>query len=268
MNLLWIVLLGLCWGSFLNVVGYRLIADVSFLYPRSRCPFCNRPLAWFELIPLISWFCLWGRCRSCREPISVLYPFIEALTAAIAVGLFYTIFPSDMVACLPLSLSYKQGASFGLYALFFSALIVGTRTDLHAMVVFQVTTLWLVPLGLLGAFVGLTRISFAESLGGAFFGYAVLFLMAIMFKKIAKREGIGEGDMDFMALIGAFLGPVGAWLSILIGSCLGLLFGVIYLIVMSQDKGTRIPFIPFLSLGALCFFFFERTLMALFFPGF
>src|SRR5690606_13178057 len=118
-ELLLLTILFLCWGSFLNVVGYRLIAGYSIIRPRSFCPHCSQQLAIRDLIPVVSWLMLRGRCRTCNKPISFLYPLIEVITALIFLGLYFFIDPHYWVS----------------YGLLFSALIVTIRTDAETMLI-------------------------------------------------------------------------------------------------------------------------------------
>ena len=253
---IFIFIFGLCWGSFLNVVGYRLVAEKSLLTLRSACPSCEKIILWYDLIPIISWIVLRGRCRMCKAFISWLYPFIELSTASIITLLFQSYYPF---------FSVKEYLSFFVYVFFFSALLVSTRTDLESMVVYQITTLWLVPLGWIFSYLGLTAISVTESIIGTMIGYGFLLLVGFLFKYATGREGVGYGDFEILALIGSFLGPLGVWFSMLIGSCSGLLFVTPYLFYKKKLRSTRIPFVPFLLLGALIFFFCEQLIVNFFF---
>src|SRR2546428_8423420 len=127
-----LLLLSLCWGSFLNVVGYRLMKD-EHLLDRSRCIHCKHQIAWYDLIPVISYFMLKGKCRACRQPISGLYPFIELFTTMSMLLLYYLVDFEYFIA----------------YFLFFSALIITIRTDLETMLISRWVTLVLVPFGLI-----------------------------------------------------------------------------------------------------------------------
>ncbi|MFA5074605.1 MAG: prepilin peptidase [Candidatus Babeliales bacterium] len=252
---IFLVLTFLCWGSFLNVVAYRSITDISFFEKRSICPDCKKVIAWFDNIPVISWLLLKAKCRHCKTSISWLYPFIEILTAIIMLALFYKIFY--------LNFNLQNILSFFSYCIFFSALIVSTRTDLQDLVIPQIFSIYLVPLGLIFAYFNLIKISFLQSVLGAIFGYLVLWVTAKLFKYFAQKDGLGVGDMEFLALIGSFLGPGGVWATLLFGSIIGLIIGVTYIFVSKQDKSVMIPFGPFLALGATIYFFFETSLKIL-----
>lgn len=240
-----LILLSACWGSFLNVVGYRIIHGKTML-GRSFCPHCFQTLAWYDLIPLFSYAYLRGKCRHCTLSISVLYPFIEALTVL-----------SFFVAYYRIDSAYYC-ASF----IFFSALIVTIRTDLETMLISQWTTLALVPVGIFFSFADMIPIYPLNSILGAAIGYFVLWTIGILFYLVTKKQGIGEGDFDLMALIGAFTGVLGVWATLLIGSLLGSLIGGLYLILNgSLHKNVKLPFGPFLALSAIFYMLFAESIM-------
>jgi prepilin signal peptidase PulO-like enzyme (type II secretory pathway) len=119
MSYLLLVPVWLCWGSFLNVVAYRILHKKSIVKPRSQCPHCNHSLAWLDLIPVLSWVYLKGRCRYCGQPISTLYPFIEILTTLV-MTLLVIMAPTRYVPA---------------YFILFSALIVTIRSDIETMLI-------------------------------------------------------------------------------------------------------------------------------------
>ena len=228
----------LCWGSFLNMVGYRIINDESFKRPRSFCPKCKTNLKTTDLIPIISWFLLKGKCRYCKLNISILYPLIELITTILLTYLFF------------------NSQYFFAYFCLFSALIISIRTDLEHLLISRLFTLYLVPLGFIFSFFGLLPISLSESLIGALAGFSVLFLINKIFYAITKRQGIGEGDFDLLALIGSFTGPIGVFYSIFIASILGSIIGIILIILKKHTLQSKLPFGPFLALGAMLFILF------------
>lgn len=248
--LICVIMVSLCWGSFLNVVAYRSINDKPFFQKRSTCNFCNKLIAWYDNVPVISWLFLKGRCRYCKKRISYLYPFIEILTSILMTALFFRIFEYGFYL--------NSIFSFVSFGLFFSALIVAVRTDLQDLVIPQIFSIWLVPVGLVFAHLGFLKITFLQSLFGAIAGYAILWLVAFLFKFFTKKDGLGQGDMEFLALIGAFLGPFGVWITILIASFSGLLVGGSYLLLTKKGQSEQIPFGPFLALGAVIYFFYKN----------
>jgi leader peptidase (prepilin peptidase) / N-methyltransferase len=258
MFLLFSFLFFVCWGSFLNVVAYRITFNKPFFAARSYCPVCKHMIAWYDNIPIISQLLiLRGNCRSCKAPISWLYTFIEVLTASVMTALaFYTFYIKQ--ASLGASCSPYYFAS---YFLFFSALIVATRTDLEAMVIPQHFTILLIPTGIILSWLGFTEITLLDSIAGATLGYVVLWLTATVFYRLTKKHGLGEGDMELLAMIGSFIGIKGAWFALALGSVSGLIIGGGYLLCVKKNMQLRIPFGPFLSLGATLYFFFETQIL-------
>lgn len=283
--LLAMFIFGLCWGSFLNVVAHRLARGASLFTMRSKCPSCYQVIAWYDNIPVFSYLVLRGRCRLCKEDISVLYPFIELLTGSLFVGLFVhavriqntfigllTHFggfidsnvAGDLVRFYHV-LGHQFYSSFLIYILFFSALVVAIRTDLEAMVIPQCVSIWLVPFAVFFSWSGFMDISWRESMLGALLGYGILWFVAFIFKNMAHKDGMGVGDMELLAMIGAFLGPIGAWAALFIGSIIGFIGGITYLLVAHKHRSTRIPFGPFLAIGAISYFFLKDLITALLF---
>jgi len=243
------ILLLLIWGSFLNVVAYRLVQDLSIVAPRSYCPHCRHTIAWYDNIPLISWVALAGKCRSCKAPISLLYPGIELLTVIVLSALFYLVAPAYW---------------FG-YFIFFSALIVTIRSDLETMLISRYVTLYAVPLGWLLSVCDLLPLSLLSSLLGSILGYLFLWAIAKGFSKITGKDGMGQGDLDLLAFIGAFIGPFGCWVTLMLSSTIGALCGATYLIFFAHNKkSVAIPFGPFLALAAMVYILFSDFFSNLF----
>ena len=143
--------------------------------------------------------------------------------------------------------------------LFFSALIVTVRTDLETMLISRVVTLFLIPVGLVASATGYLPISLTTSITGALLGYFLLWSINRLFYQATKQEGMGQGDMELLAFIGSFLGPLGVWNTVLIGSCAG---SVVGLIVMLSTKSRKIPFGPFLAMGAFAQVLLEQVLFS------
>lgn len=234
MPLILLFILFLCWGSFLNVVAYRLLRGENLARPRSHCPCCKTPIAWYDNIPVFSWIVLRSKCRHCHKPISLLYPLIELMTAVV-LTLLYALTP----------ITY-----FPAYFIFFSALLVSFRSDIETMLISQWVTVFILPLGPLFALAKLLPITLLESVAGAVLGYLFLWLVAKIFTLLTHKEGMGAGDFELLAFIGAFLGVVGCWLTLLIASVLGSIIGII-LIVIWRERSMKIPFGPFLVTGAI-----------------
>lgn len=237
----------LLWGSFLNVLAVRLISGKSILH-RSSCPLCHSLIAWYDNIPLFSFIFLRGKCRMCRKKISYLYPFIELLTLLIMLPLWYSVSEHHFYA----------------YFIFFSALIVTIRSDLETMLISRFMSLYLAPVGIIASYYGFLPLSFLDSFLSFLLVPLCLYAISFGFFKMTGRQGLGQGDIDLIALIAAFTGFLGAWISLSIGSLLGSIVGLIYLLLTKQGKNTRIPFGPFLACGAIIFVLCKSSLLYLF----
>lgn len=251
----------LCWGSFLNVVAYRLAHDRPFFRSRSCCPQCGTVIAWYDNVPVISWLLLRGKCRTCATPISWLYPLIEVSTALILTNLTLHCVPELARYALVPTLFDIAHSGLLSYFIFFSALIICVRTDLDIMMIPQLFTLWLIPLGVMLSLAGFTQISCLLSITGAAAGYGIMWGINWTFHRMTSKQGIGQGDMELLALVGSFMGPWGAWISLLVGSTMGCVIGGAYLWLMKESAETRLPFGPFIVLGTIVYFFYQHILV-------
>lgn len=238
--------LGLAIGSFLNVLIYRLPRGRSIVSPGSFCPKCEKPIRFYDNIPLISYILLRGRCRNCGSPISLRYPAVEVLTG----GLFYL-------------LVGLKGLSAELLALIvlIGLLIAISLIDLDFQIVPDLLSIGGLLMGLGFSFFRNPHFYFRDALYGVLVGGGVLFLIAFGYELITKREGMGFGDVKLLAMIGSFLGVRGAIFSLIAGSFFGTIVGVALMVVKKKDLKYAIPFGPFLSLGALCFIFFGDNII-------
>lgn len=235
------IILSLCWGSFLNVVAFRLVHQLLLFEPFSLCPECNARIQWYDNIPVISYVLLRGKCRSCKKPISFLYPTIEILSAFLFPLLWYATTPFYFIA----------------YFILFSALIVTIRTDLEFMLISRFVTIFLIPFGLFFAYTHLLPITPIESMLGTITGYFFLWSIAKLYRYITGKEGMGQGDFDLLAFIGSFTGPFGCWITLLVGSTVGSIIGLIGIIALHKDFSAKLPFGPFLAFGAIAFVLFQ-----------
>jgi leader peptidase (prepilin peptidase)/N-methyltransferase len=236
------VLVGLCFGSFLNVCILRLPRDQSLLRPRSTCPHCKQPIAWRDNIPLFSWLWLRGKCRWCHAPISKQYPLIEALVGVL--------FGAAVVAYGP-SLEAVRAAVFG--TLLLGIAITDAR---HYIIPNEFTWGGLV----LGMLLALSRgvPGFLEALLGAAVGFGLLWLVAMAGAWMFKEEAMGGGDIKMMAMVGSFLGWRGVLLTVFAGAALGSLIFV----PLSLKKKRLVPFGVFLAVGAAVTFVFGDAIIA------
>ncbi|HPI41444.1 MAG TPA: prepilin peptidase, partial [Pseudobdellovibrionaceae bacterium] len=203
-------IVGACFGSFANVIIYRLPKNLSVIRPGSHCYSCGASVRWYDNIPLISWWVLRGRCRQCQAPFSIRYWFVELITAVIFAGLY----------------SY-YGFSWILleYLIFSFGLVVCTFIDFDHMILPDQFTLSGILLGLFGAFLNPDR-SFLDSLWGVLFGGGFLWAIAYIYYAFTKREGMGGGDIKLLAWIGALLGWKAVPFVILLSSVIGTFVGL------------------------------------------
>ncbi len=227
-------LLGLLVGSFLNVCIYRLPRHGSIIWPASHCTACNRCLAWFENIPVISWLVLHGSCRTCGAPISPMYPIVELTTAVMFVGGVSV---------------YGLSTLLAVRLIFASALLVLFAIDLRHRILPNVITLpgiaagfaasWFLPPG------------WSSSLIGIVGGGGILLAIAEVYYRVRGQEGLGMGDVKMLAMIGAFLGWPLMVLTLGLASFAGSIAGVTLIAAGRGSLQAALPFGTFLAFGAL-----------------
>jgi leader peptidase (prepilin peptidase)/N-methyltransferase len=235
-----IFLFGLAFGSFLNVCIYRLPLGLSVVAPRSACPRCKRPIAFYDNLPVLSWLILRGRCRNCKAGISPRYLFIELLTASLFLGCYFY---------FGLALATLKYCIFGFLLL---GLIF---TDAETKLLPDKLTLPGLALGLLfsllvpvrdiasqylpamldlpfSADLALRLFSLLDSLLGAAVGASFIYGAGAVYLRWRGAEGMGFGDVKLMAMVGAFLGMKLTIFTIFAGSVAGSLFGITTVLVV------------------------------------
>ncbi|UCE18353.1 MAG: prepilin peptidase [Gemmatimonadota bacterium] len=242
--------LGLAIGSFLNVCIYRIPAQKSLIRPGSHCCHCEAPIRPYDNIPLVSFLILGGRCRRCRAKISIRYPAVELMTALLFVALFR---------------AYGPSLQFLIYGPLMAALLVITLIDLNQYIIPDRITIPGALVGLLcsplNAQLGSGVKGVFASLIGFFIGGILFFLIALLGSAVFKKESMGGGDIKLAAMLGTFLGWKGALFSFFLAFFSGALIGAIVLLVSSHRSNTRVPFGPFLALGAACYVFFGELIL-------
>ena len=228
-----VFLLGLIVGSFLNVCITRIPDGVSIVSPGSRCPRCLTPIKPYDNIPVFGWMLLRGKCRSCGLPISSMYPLIEFLTGALFVLTFYK-FGINLLtlkwlifSCLIIVLTVTDLRVRLLPdAITFPGLVLGLLLSLR-ITIFDPTagTLYIRALHRLPPYPALV-FNVLNAILGALLGSLLLWGAAALYKLVRKREGMGFGDVKMMAMVGAFLGPRETFLTILVGTLFGSVFGL------------------------------------------
>jgi leader peptidase (prepilin peptidase)/N-methyltransferase len=242
---LWAATLGLMVGSFLNVVIHRLPKGESLVLPRSHCPACQTPIRPWDNIPVVSFLLLRGRCRACHQPISWRYPLVEVATGCLF-ALTVTRFGVSLEAVFVL--------------IFLSGLMVISVIDLDHQIIPNAITLPGIPLGLLGGLlVGEPPI--LDRLIGALTGAGFLYLVLLYGGTIYGQDAMGEGDLNLIALVGAFLGWRAVIVTILLACLIGSVVGLALIALRRLGRREHIPFGPFLSIGAAVALFWGQTLI-------
>jgi len=235
------------YGSFLNVVVYRLPLGRSLVRPRSRCPHCAAPIAWHDNVPVLSWLLLRGRCRSCAAPISVRYPLVEAATALLAAGLALR-WEGALVWTAAAALA--SGVLLAVALIDWDTFLIPDELSLGLAAAGVVASAWN-PYFAGGDW----RMAAWWSLRGALIGLALGWALAAGGEAAFKKEALGGGDVKLLAGVGAWAGGVGAFDCLMIGSLLGSLYAVRLLAAGRARRSDPIPFGPFLAAGALFNFF-------------
>jgi len=236
LSLFLIVLIGLAWGSFLNVVIYRVPLGMSLLKPPSTCPGCRKRIRPYDNIPIFSYLILSGKCRHCGFRIPFSYFLVEVLTPVSLVLLY---FHHGRTPGLPLIAS----------SLFASAMIVLGFIDYYHQILPDVITM---PGLVLALAYGFFRqdMSFRQVLIGAVVGSGFLLFIYGAYFLIRRREGLGMGDVAMLLLIGAFLGWLPTVLTLILGSFAGAGVGVFFITARKKDLKFALPFGTFLAPAA------------------
>jgi leader peptidase (prepilin peptidase)/N-methyltransferase len=213
------------------------------------CPQCAAPIRFYDNIPVFSYLILRGRCRVCRTPIGLRYPLVELLTGLFAAVVFLR-FGANLSALV----------IFG----FIAVLLTVTFIDIDHRIIPNVITLPGIPVFFAAALL-LPQITWQDSLIGILVGGGSLLLVSKVYYLIKKTEGMGGGDVKLLAMIGALTGWQGVLFTIFFGSLTGTVAG---LAVMVQQRGTmrqKIPFGPFLAIGAITYLFFGPDIISWYF---
>ena len=232
---------GLLFGSFLNVCIYRIPREKSIVWPPSSCPGCNARIKWYDNIPVLSYLWLRGKCRSCKQPISLQYPVVELLTGALTVLVVWRF-----------GLSVWTFASVAAVY----ALIILSVIDLELMIIPDRFSLGLIVWGLAFAwanpnFSGVWWQKELSALLGAGVGLFGVLAIALIGTWMFKKEAMGGGDVKLMGGVGALIGWEGVITTVVFASLFGLVYALFLMIFKGKKGGDAIPFGPFLSLGAL-----------------
>ena len=239
-------LFGIVLGSFLNVCIYRIPRERSIVNPPSTCPQCGEKIRFYDNIPLFSYIILLGKCRFCGNAISFQYPIVELVTGLLSTALF---------------IRYGLNPQYFLFLSFAASLIIITFIDLHHKIIPDIISLPGILVGLAVSFLGVGQVSGLQSLLGALCGGGFLYLVGAIFERLTGKEGMGFGDVKLLAMIGAWLGWKSLPFIVLISSLTGTVLGGGSLLLSGRGMRERIPFGPFLVIGALTVFFFGPELV-------
>ncbi|MEN9544691.1 MAG: hypothetical protein RLZZ598_1524 [Pseudomonadota bacterium] len=249
-----LALLGLCVGSFLNVVVHRLplmmerawklesaemlgvappdLAPLTLSQPASRCPHCGHRIRWYENIPLLGWLALRGRCSACKTPISARYPLVELATALLFAALAWR-FPGS--------------ATLLVWCGFVATLLALALIDWDTTLLPDSLTLPLIWAGLIAAALGWSGLALTTAVWGAVAGYLALWSVYWLFKLTTGKEGMGAGDFKLLAALGAWLGWQMLLPIVLAASLLGAVVGIAMKFSGALREGRYVPFGPFLA---------------------
>ena len=257
---MWIYLfvIGVCIGSFVNVVIYRLPLNQSIIYPNSSCPKCNSKIKWFDNLPIISWFLLKGKCRVCYKKISISYPIIELCTGLLVC---FNLYAHPTI--------YNQEP---IYVTIFLGVIYSSI--LFTLAILDYKYFWL-PQALTsgGLVLGITASLFIDfynvfyqfdysiyTLTASFLGFAFFYILSRIGKKIFNKPVIGGGDAKLSALIGSWLGIQGLFISIWLAFISAGIFVTLGLILKKIKRNQKIPFGVFFAFSGLIVWYFGNNI--------
>jgi leader peptidase (prepilin peptidase)/N-methyltransferase len=224
---------GTVFGSFYNVVGYRIPKGESLISPSSHCPKCNHKLGPSELVPIFSWLFLRGKCKNCGQKISMFYPIFEFLSGFLFM-ISYLIFGFDI--------------NFFIAITFISMLLIIIISDYQTYIIPDEVLIFFSIILVIEIIIKNGIGSIGTILLNAIISFAIMFLLKKIGDFMFKKESMGGGDIKLMAIIGAVLGWKMSIITIFLSSFIGLPFSLIYLY---KNKTNVIPFGPFLSVAAI-----------------
>ncbi|MEK3764359.1 prepilin peptidase [Solibacillus sp. FSL K6-4121] len=231
---------GLVFGSFYNVVGLRVPKKESIVTPPSHCVNCNRRLRAFELIPVLSWVFLRGKCRTCGVKVSPIYAFTELIT-----GLLFAF------ATWQLGITWELAVAL----LFISLLVIINVSDIAYMLIPDKILLFFLPLLIVGRILSPLE-PWWDSIVGAVLGFSLLLLIAII-----SKGGMGGGDIKLFLLIGLVLGTYNTLLTLFIASIIGTIVGIVILKVRRKGRKTPVPFGPSIALATIIVYFYGEQII-------
>lgn len=235
-----VFIFGLVFGSFFNVVGLRVPIKESIVRPPSHCTNCQRQLTALDLVPVLSYVWLGGKCRSCGQKISWIYPLMELITGVLFAFAYW-----------------KLGftVEFFVAILLISLLVIIVVSDFAYMLIPDKVLLFFLPLLFIGRVLS-PLTPWWDSLLGAVVGFGILYSIAVL-----SKGGMGGGDIKLFFLLGLVLGTLNALLTLFIAAVIGMVVGIIVLKARQQSRKTPIPFGPSIAIAAIVVYFYGDALM-------
>lgn len=237
---IFIFLFGLVFGSFYNVVGLRVPQKESIVHPPSHCPKCQRRLTVLDLVPVLSYVFLGGKCRSCGNKISWVYPFIELMTGVLFAFAYWQL---------------GWGIELIVAFFFISLLVIIVVSDLAYMLIPDKVLIFFLPLLAIGRVLS-PLTPWWDSLVGAVVGFGILYIIAVL-----SNGGMGGGDIKLFFLIGLVLGTIDTLLTLFLAAVIGMIVGITVLSKNKQGRKTPIPFGPSIALAAVIVYFYGDLLI-------
>ncbi|MEI6092378.1 MAG: prepilin peptidase [bacterium] len=235
-----IFIFGLCWGSFLALMSYRIPRGISIVVPGSFCDSCKTKLTISQNIPIISYILLRGKCKSCGAKISIRYPVMELLTALLFLYAYEYMFENYF--------------SLIRVVLLITAILPSIFIDVDERIIPDRLSIGLIICGFaLSLFDPL--MTWHNSAAGIIVGGGILFIVAEVYYRLTGREGMGGGDIKLLAGIGAVLGWYPAIMVIFYSSVLGSVYGIFMMLIFKKGRLTEIPFGPFIGISAILYHF-------------
>lgn len=242
---IFIFLFGIIIGSFLNVCIYRIPRGESIVYPSSHCPNCSTPLQWHDLIPILSYILQGGKCKYCREPISIQYPMVELLNGILYLILYY---------------KFSATINFAFYAIIFSVLIIISFIDLHHQIILDCLNIIIFITSIIYKILRfrLYNISpnIVNSLLGLIISAGIFLLISIVYK-----GGLGGGDIKLIGVLGFILGIKMILLNIFLSFILGAIISIFLLLFKIKGKKDPIPFGPFICIAFMITIIFGENII-------
>ena len=238
---IYILFLGTMLGSFFNVVGIR-IPKKETLMGRSHCNNCDHQIGWIEVIPVIGYIVLGGKCKNCKTHISIKYPLIELLTGILFL-VSYMILRENMIEYI-------------LIVVFISLMTIVTVSDVYYKIVPDVILMVFLPIILVLRILS-SAMPWYEGILGAVIAFVFLYLIALYGKKRFGQDALGGGDIKLYFLIGLVLGYNYVMLSLVFAGLFGMLYSVIH---RNREKG-YIAFVPFIYAGSMVAYFFGEAIV-------